>query len=103
MAIPHPRKSQTRYLSTPDRKLDTFPETHVLTSYKNYRQHGFIADDEIHLFKQYANPDEPAFCACLRARGYSIWHNPTKTRVLTREWHLYRSTLHLSDDDLITL
>ena len=101
MATPHPRRSQTRYLSSPARKLDTFPETHVLTSYQTYRQHGLIADDEIHLFQQYAQPDEPAFCACLRARGYSIWHAATRTQILKREWHFYRNTLHLTQDDLI--
>ena len=51
MATPHPRRSQTRYLSTPDRKLDIFPETHGLSSYQTYRQHGLIADDEIVLKK----------------------------------------------------
>lgn len=85
----------------PDRKLDTFPETHVLTSYQTYRQHGLIADDEIHLFQQYAQPDEPAFCSCLRARGYSIWHAATRTQILKREWHFYRNTLHFTPDDLL--
>ena len=96
MATPHPRKSQTR-----DRKLDIFPETHVLSCYQNHRQHGLIADDEIHLFQQYAQPDEPSFCAILRARGYSIWHAATRTQILKREWHFYRNTLHLSQDDLL--
>ena len=90
MATPHPRKSQTR-----DRKLDIFPENHVPSCYQTYRQHGLIADDEIHLFQQYAQPDEPSFCAILRARGYSIWHAATRTQILKREWHFFRNTLHL--------
>lgn len=101
MATPHPRRSQTRCLSTPDRKLDIFPETHVLTSYQTYRQHGLIADDEIHLFQQYAQPDEPAFCARLRHMGYSIWHAATRTQILKREWLFYRKTLRLTPDDLL--
>lgn len=109
LRLPLPRRTprlpalhtQENRLAMPDRKLDIFPENHVPSSYQTYRQHGLIADDEIHLFQQYAQPDEPAFCARLRARGYSIWHAATRTQILKREWHFYRNTLHLTQDDLL--
>lgn len=86
-----------------DHALNKYPDKPSSISLNTLLLFGLIGEDERSLFTKYAEPDEPCFSSVLRARGYAIWHNPTKTRVFAREWTPYRVTLTLSEDDLIVL
>lgn len=84
-----------------DQALNKYPDNPSSISFNSFLLFGLVGEDERPLFTKYAEPDEPCFSSVLRARGFAIWHNPTKTRVLAREWLPYRVHLKLSEDDLI--
>ena len=86
-----------------DHALNQYPTTNNHASFNILMRIGLVSEDERPLFAKYAEPDDSCFTTLLRARGYAIWHNPTKTRVFAREYHLYRSTLRASADDLLAL
>ena len=86
-----------------DHALNQYPTNNHTTSFNILLLAGLVSEDERPLFAKYAEPDDPCFTTCLRARGYAIWHIPTKTRVFAIEYHLYRPTLRASADDIMAL
>lgn len=84
-----------------DHALNQYPTNNNHASFNILLRVGLVSEDERPLFAKYAEPDDSCFTTLLRARGYAIWHNPTKTRVLAREWRPYRVSIIRSEDDII--